>query len=425
MRVLWLSALPSNAGKILKDSFAGGGWIASLENEIRQVPNLELGVGFFYPKQVAPFEHEGVRYFPIARKYTGLSGKIKYRLSNNLIDSNLEGIKEVVREFAPDVIHIFGSESGMGEISGETDIPVIIHIQGLVRPYLSAYLPKAMSERSLFSSSSLRAILFRRGYFFEYNYFKKNAEREDKILRQTLNFFGRTAWDKNYLGLVKKDFYYVHCEEMLRPFFFEHEWVQPATGRFRIVSIINPQLYKGLEMVLETAAILKDMAGLDFIWHVIGIKQDEEIVPIFEKYFGRKFNDYPVVLRGSKTESELIEELQQAHVYLHPSHIENSSNAVCEAMLLGMPVVAGDAGGMDSIVQDGHDGIIYNSYDAYRLAGIIKDVAGRPEYLLELGKNARKRGKARHDSKEIVKTVVETYKLLANKNSKPGSHDSQ
>ena len=49
----------------------------------------------------------------------------------------------------------------------------------------------------------------------------------------------------------------------------------------------------------------------------------------------------------------------KTHVFLCPSAIENSPNSVGEAMLLGVPVVSANVGGVHNLVYDGIDGFLY------------------------------------------------------------------
>lgn len=415
MRILWLSFTASGADKILNKTEAGRGWIASLEDGIKKVPGIHLAVGFFHNGVAPGFEQDGVKYYPIGKKALGFTGKIRQRLSPGLYDENPAGIKAVIDDFLPDIIHIFGSESGMVDALKLTSVPVIIHLQGLVRPYLSVWFPKSMSQYNIGFNSSIRSLLFRRGYYFEYNLFKIRAKREDAAIALAENFFGRTSWDRSYLELLKNDFTYFHCEEVLRPFFYNHQWKQPGTGVLRIVTVINAQLYKGLEMILETAYILREFTGIDFAWHVIGMNSNAEIVPIIEKGMKMKFSENKVFFKGAKINDELINELMSASLFIHPSHIDNSPNSVCEAMLLGMPVIAGNAGGLSSLITHGTDGLLYNSYDAYELAALIKKVIQQQAYLTEMGAHARNRAIKRHDINTITGTVISAYQQLIDK----------
>lgn len=48
-------------------------------------------------------------------------------------------LKEVIEDFTPDIIHIFGTESNLGHIIGETDVPCVVHIQGILSTVLNVY----------------------------------------------------------------------------------------------------------------------------------------------------------------------------------------------------------------------------------------------------------------------------------------------
>lgn len=412
MRVLWLSFTAAGASKTLKNEVAGCGWIASLEECIKRVPGLKLGVAFFNETSQSKFEIDDVAYYPIEKKYRGFQGKLEKRIFSKLYDTNPKQLKAAIDDFKPDVIHLFGTESGMVEVLEITTIPTIVHLQGLVRPYLSMWFPKGMSQRSVWLNSSIRALVLRRGVYFEYPLFKKRALREDKAIRKAKYFFGRTAWDKNYISFLKEGFEYFHCEEVLRPIFNEYHWERPENKTIKIVSVINPQLYKGIEMVLETAKLLKERNKVDFEWSIIGIGVNDELVSIIEKFSNDSFAANNVVFTGKKMGKELVDELLNAHFFVHPSHIDNSPNSVCEAMLLGMPVFAGNVGGVSSLIANNIDGLLYNSYDAAELAGLVLKSFSQMTKMEFLGKNARLRAQKRHDNKTITNTVINAYKSI-------------
>lgn len=413
--MLWLTHTPAGASKQLNVNDPGRGWIGSLETAISNVPGIELGVCFFSDQKGGKFMQNSVAYYPMAFKYSSRSGKIYQRLTGALYDSNTEGIREAIADFKPDVIHLFGTESGVGEVVHLTDIPVVVHIQGLVNPYLYAWLPKGISQSGIAKASSLRAKLFRRGLYFEYPLFKKRADRETEIISKAKYFFGRTSWDHNYLKLCKSSFNYFHCEEVLRPLFYQVRWQRQVSQVFKITTIINPQIYKGLEMVLAAAKLLKDSKKLAFEWNIIGMDRSHELVSIVENLLKDRFADYNVIFKGAKSGEDLITNLQSSNLFVHPSHIDNSPNSVCEAMIIGMPVLAGFVGGIPSLIQDQETGILYNSNDPYELAYKILAASENSDLLEKISEKARKTALERHQVENIVDTVYSTYKLVIEK----------
>ena len=99
------------------------------------------------------------------------------------------------------------------------------------------------------------------------------------------------------------------------------------------------------------------------------LRKQDEISYLVERKYKTRFTDYNIELLGPLLENELINELLTADLFVHASHIENSPNSVCEAMLLGMPVIATYAGGTPSILSDKNEGLLVQDGDPYALAG--------------------------------------------------------
>ena len=63
MRVLWFSVTPSLYSK--NPLYNGGGWIASLEGELKKNKSFELGVAFEFCDDKFKVCEIGVTYYPI------------------------------------------------------------------------------------------------------------------------------------------------------------------------------------------------------------------------------------------------------------------------------------------------------------------------------------------------------------------------
>lgn len=413
MKVLWLTSSPAGSNSYIKQNSLGRGWISSLGDVIKNLEDFELAVCFFNNTiKKYKFLHEGITYYPIKDKLSTLSKKILSKTFLTLWDNNTCDLLKVVEEYKPDIIQLFGTETGMGKIVGKTKIPIIIHIQGLINPIRSNWLPRGFNLTGVYINSSFKDLFLRRDLISEYLLLKKMAKREEYIIENSKYFFGRTDWDKRVLKILNPCSEYFHCNEVLRPLFYESKWEYKSNGNLKLVSILNPQIYKGLDIVLETSKILKNKTNIAFQWNIIGIENNNRIVKIIEKTKGMKFKDNSVYFSGPKQTNEIVSELLDSNIFIHPSHIDNSPNSVCEAMLMGMPVIAGNVGGVASLIETGQNGIYYNSQDPYDLASIISEIAFKIEDLKKLGKNARKDAVIRHDIYKIADTVIATYKYI-------------
>jgi phosphatidylinositol alpha-1,6-mannosyltransferase len=84
-----------------------------------------------------------------------------------------------------------------------------------------------------------------------------------------------------------------------------------------------------------------------------------------------------VVFAGALSEDDLPEAYATSSVYLGPSRIDSEINAegfgisFLEASASGLPVVAGDSGGVRSAVRDGETGIVADPSNVDELAGHV------------------------------------------------------
>jgi glycosyltransferase involved in cell wall biosynthesis len=101
-------------------------------------------------------------------------------------------------------------------------------------------------------------------------------------------------------------------------------------------------------------------------------------------------------------------------MYVMASHIENSSNSLCEAMILGMPCIATYAGGTASLLKDNEDGILIQDGDPWSLSGAILELYNNPQKAVDYGKNARNKALIRHDKERIATDLLAIYRTISN-----------
>lgn len=415
MRVLWFTTTPANAASRIGFSHKGRGWISSLQDVVAAQPGISLGLCFFFEgNKDMEFEEEGTRYYGIGLPKKGVASRIldRYR---TVLPSNyrINGLLNVINSFKPDVIHVFGSEDVFGMVSKYVTIPVIIHIQGILNPYLDNWFPRGVSNWQVLCKTPVAETVRGTGLYFEYQFMKKMAKREKAILQHCNYFMGRTAWDKAVTRFLSPGSQYFHCEEMIRPAFFENQW-KPADGTKIILSTtINPNIYKGLDIVLKTARLLRNHPGVDVEWRIFGIHGNQEIVRFFEKLGKDKFSSCYVIFMGPTDSEKLVQHLLETTLFIHPSHIDNSPNSVCEAMLLGVPVIAAQVGGVSSLLEDGKEGVLYPDNDPYLLADQILELASDKERRTSMGAAARLRALNRHDKAAILQSLLGIYSAIS------------
>lgn len=408
MRVLWFTNTPSNYN-VMNGGFNGGGWISSLETEISKHKDIDLAVSFIYPRQPFKTQIENVTYYPIEfpkqNKFITLKNILKgtYPINKEEINTFLR----VIDDFKPDIIEIFGSEQSFGLISTKTTVPIILHIQGIINPYLSAYLPPFISWIDFY----LQDINPRR---IIYNYINKKkwiiqSKQEKEILKNISYYIGRTEWDKRVTKLYNPKCKYFYGSEILRnPFYFFEERHIPS--KLTIVTTISDPLYKGFDLILKTANLLKVNYNLDFEWKVFG-----NINPRFiESKVHINSDEVGIILMGVGNAQDIKNALLSCTCFFHPSYIDNSPNSLCEAQMLGCTVISTNVGGISSLIEDGETGYLIPANDPFQSAFLINHIYQNADLNLKLGFNAYTKAKLRHDKNSIINSLINVYNLILN-----------
>jgi len=419
MKVLWFTNTPSLGAKHINSVGVGGGWIESLEAELAKVTGIQLGIVFNWAEsECQSFTVNNTNYFPVQAKI--IKGKLKkiYQRWLHKIEpeNHLQEYLKIVCEFKPDIIHMFGTETDYGLIISKLDIPCVVHIQGNLIVYNHKWY-SGLTKTDVIKYSNKWTLLKGIGLFHDYIINNRAVKREYKILENCQYLMGRTDWDRRMSSVLSPKSKYFHCDEIMRRSFYLFQWKPRSTqNNYEIVTTIRKNIYKGLETVYECKRILeKVFSEYKIIWKIAGISERDEISYLIERKYKGKFKNINIRLLGSLQEIELVNEMIESDLFVLPSHIENSPNSVCEAMLLGMPVIATYAGGTPSIIKDKKEGLLVQDGDPYALAGAIIELIKDREYANSLGSSARERAIQRHNPTKIVHELLAIYSSMIRK----------
>ena len=118
-----------------------------------------------------------------------------------------------------------------------------------------------------------------------------------------------------------------------------------------------------------------------------------------------------------KTSSSGISELMcKTSFFIHTSYIENSPNSVCEAQILGVPVIATNVGGISSLITNNVTGILVPANDPFYLAPQIIELYNNKDKSKRLGEKGRLEAQLRHDKTTIINDLISIYKKIKTSN---------
>lgn len=350
-------------------------------------------------------------------------------LFQNMTLKTFQKFNEIIKEFNPDIIHVHGTEKNLGQIQSYIpNIPVVISIQGIIRacrPYYLNYLDKDKIRRF----TTIKNLLGRGGIERTKKIFENGDKYETNIIKEGKYFFCRTLWDYAHITLENPDAHIFQGEEILRESFYENQgkWDINKIEKYRIFMPSGSDPLKGLHHAIETVMLLKkDFPKIKLI--VPGLKYNHiHQNKIKDFLFGEEYMRYikhliknhsiqeNIILLNRLDANEMVEEMKKANVFLSPSSIDNSPNAIGEAMMIGTPIVTTPVGGIPSFMKDEISCLFASAGDPFIMAYQIKRIFEDENLACLLSNNATVKARMRHSIETITKQYIGTYLLIIKK----------
>ena len=336
--------------------------------------------------------------------------------------------KEIFANFRPDIIHIFGTEFPHALAAARTfgkPERTLVGIQGLCNEIAKVYmagLPEAVCRYRTF-----RDIVRKDSLMQQQEKFVCRGKNEIEVLRLTGHITGRTRFDREGSLKWHPDAMYHQMNETMRSSFYTGKWKSENCEKHSIFLGQGDYPLKGFHFLLEAVPLLLSqypdlkvyVAGNNILAH--NSWKEKLKLSAYGKYLLSLIKRYElsdkVIILGKLSEEEMKEQFLKAAVFVCPSVLENSPNTVGEAMLLGVPVVASDTGGIPDMISDRVDGLLFPVGDVKALAKSIEAVFDETEdeygtLAQRLSVAARKRAREIHDGERNYQRLLEIYEEI-------------
>lgn len=412
-RVLFFSYLSYD-----NNNYKGGSWVNSLADLLSHVDNYKIGIAYVTGNCYAQNEvRNNINYYPILRKEPILRKVYRFCLRKPDFIQEDQIVTAIIENFKPNIIQLFGLETPFGSILRNfTEIPIVVHIQGICSAIDTKWFPLGFSIMKVWWYSSLKDKITRKTSNDIYKRFIKQSAIERANYKIYNYYLGRTEWDYAVSRILSPTSRYYQCNEVLRPEFYQGTWKLVKSNKIVISTVMNGEIYKGFDTILQTAAVLKQH-NVNFEWNIYGVYEDFSLRRVIEKCVNLKFSGNNIYFKGGKNASELVNVLLASTLYVHPSHIDNSPNALCEAMLLGVPCIATYVGGVPSLIENQITGFLVPDFDIYQMAYIIIHLSNDKKKMNLISLNAREVALERHNKKNILTQLDNIYTdILEDKN---------
>lgn len=412
-KILWFSSVQFSDEKIKTT----GTWLIAMGNVISNVADIELyNCAYGDVKSITRKDASNITQWIIPRKE-----RLRFnRGSKKLISF----IRKIDHDLKPDLIHVWGTESGFGFpiIEARLQTHVLLDIQGLLFSIGRNYYG-GLSNNDLIRCIGLKELLRPQHHpYFTRRRYDKRGKHERFLIRQMKNISVQSDWVHSIIRCVNPACSIFQTGIMLRHEYYETlPWVCNNDQKFiNIFTSSSSSIpYKGLQLVFEAIALLK----VKYPNIKLKIGGDIEI----KKKYGCIRNGYTswllrkaeklgiadsITWLGRMDAGEMINEMHNSTLVVIPSYVESYSLFMAEAMMVGVPVVASFTGAMPQLAEHNISALFFPKGDHWACARQIEKIIVDPELAGKLSLEARSLALQRNDQEKVLQTQLDIYNKI-------------
>jgi glycosyltransferase involved in cell wall biosynthesis len=182
-----------------------------------------------------------------------------------------------------------------------------------------------------------------------------------------------------------------------------------------LIMVANFIPYKGHRDLLSALAIVR--GELPEPWKLLLIGNDRGIEAELRAQARAASLDRHVIWLGAKTDP--LDYLSGADIALLTSHEEGFSNAILEAMAVGLPLIVTDVGGNREAVVDGDTGIVVPAQSSGSLARAIVRLASAPLLRDKMARSGHERVISHYHIDECARRYENLYMRTTSSETEP------
>lgn len=430
MKVLWLANGPISKVSNYLGRKGGISWIDGMFDSLRLYDKTN-----YITKIIACFPSHDV----LKVEYGTVDEKLEYvmfpaskKSPDIYIKEQEQYFENIIKNKKPDIIHIFGTEYphslAMARVANKINAieKVVVNIQGLTS-ICGQYHYFAGLEGKTIHSATIRDILKKDNIFQQSYRFRKRGFYEVETLKLVKNVIGRTDWDRacSYLNNDKLNYYF--CNETLRDVFYTGQWSLSECEKYSLFFSQSYYPVKGFHCLLKILPYLLQKfpdlhiytTGKNPLEANTFLKKQRQTY--YDRYIAKLLIDNhlenKVTYLGKLTAIEMKNRYLKSNVFVSASSIENESNSISEAKILGVPVVASYVGGVTDRIIHKTDGYFYPFNEPYMLAYYIEKIFNDEQSTNIISKNARENALTLHDQRKNALALLEIYHSIIKRSS--------
>ncbi|MGN0802214.1 MAG: glycosyltransferase family 4 protein [Candidatus Faecivicinus sp.] len=424
IKVLWVCniPIPRIANEIGVKAPNICGWLTGFADVLEQIPEIDLHIAFplLGEKAMRSGSIGNIHYY--AFHQPKMWGFLPVEDQMHCSREMEEHLRTILQKVQPDILHCFGTEYPHSMLAAKLfNRPerTVVNIQGLTSYYWMHYnagIPYRELKRFAVSN------IARGNLAAQAEKMKRRGAFETETLKRAGHVIGRTDWDEACTSQTNPDASYHFCNESLREVFYSGVWEPEKCEKHSIFMSQAAYPVKGLHFMLRALPeILRvypdahlfvagnDLTRSDGLYARLKMSSYAKYV---RRIIAQEGLAGHVTFTGPLTEEEMKARFLKSNVFVSPSTIENSPNSLGEAMLLGLPCVSSDVGGVKNLMLHEKEGYIYQADAPYMLAYYVKKVFADPKRATQMGLAARSRAQVTHNREANIARLIEIYREI-------------
>lgn len=297
-------------------------------------------------------------------------------------------IRARIRGISPHIIH---SHDIYAYTTLDMDIPTVVSLHGIIHEDTKFYYGLKGGMRSLI-----------------WNYIEKSFLNNSKYLIVQNNYV-KEAIKKYFHGTV-----YLVDNPVSSKFF---EIRKPNNSKEEIILFagkIRP--IKGIDKLLKAIGIVR-LCRPKVKLHLAGTITNLDYFHSLNVFIKKHNLEGNIVFKGNLRELDLLEEYTNSKVLVLPSNQEAAPMAVEQAMAVGRPVVASNAGGIPFVVKNNKTGFLVGKDNISEMASKIVALLSNEDLRIKMGANGRREAFKKFHPKIVANRTREIYREIISRNS--------
>jgi glycosyltransferase involved in cell wall biosynthesis len=305
---------------------------------------------------------------------------VPFSLSSILWSKSIWKMVNKIKSIKPDVVHGHGTEHCYSLVATMSGFPTVISLQGVVNKIYKSY-------------PTLRYKLI--------SYVEKYTIKRAKHINVKTKMSETFLEESGYTG--KKHF----IEAAIEKSYWDNAVPQFGNNIFFVGQLVEEKgIYEFIEMFIQLRNVFNGLHA-----YVIG-EGDNKRKKIMYKMLEDSFAGNDLTFTGQISYKEIIHLYQCGGIFCLSSYIENSPNAVMEAMAAGLPVVATDVGSVRDIVHDRKSGLLVEKKNTDDLVEKLSVIFNDRKLYTKFAKNGRTIANERWKPSIIAKKHINMYNEL-------------